>query len=136
MLGAIGERAHLLAGHLLAQLRLTAADHVRDGMLASRVKALALAQAGQLVGHALLGGGDRHLADRPVVLEQVDHAQVSEPRDRELRDAPERRVQVERLGQHGTRVEEQLDADALVGPLGARLSPEPAASRYLRPRVG
>jgi hypothetical protein len=91
--GGVG--AQLVALHLRQQHRAPAADHLRHGVGALGVQPAALAQRAQVLGDRLLDARSGRLHDRAVLVDQVDHAQVGKARNRQARDAPERRGHVE-----------------------------------------
>ena len=69
------------------------------------------AQFFQLVRQAHLRAGDRHVPDRAVLVEQVDHTQVGQSGHRQPGDLAHRRGQLQGAGQHRSRLDQQVRRD-------------------------
>ncbi len=106
------ERSSMLR-HLRQQLRLAAADHARDRVLAVGIERMRARRPPAPTRAIRVGRRDRDLPDRAVVVAQVDHAQVRQTRHRQIGDLLHRRRQVERRRQHGARLDQQLDRDVV-----------------------
>ncbi len=78
-------------------------------MLAVGIHSPALTQRLEILCDSLVGGGDGHLPDRPIRLEQVDHAQVGQSRHGQARYTTKRLGHVEGLSQRCPGLDEQLN---------------------------
>ena len=76
VLVAGGDALQLVRVHLRQQLRFAGAHGAGDGVLSVGVEREALAQNAQRLGDGGIDCGDRGAANRAVLVEQVDHAQL------------------------------------------------------------